>query len=221
MRRIVRTALTAALLATPLGALAQEAYVIDATNIYAGPDTSYPLVASVYGGTQVDVEGCTEGWEWCDVIVADNRGWIPGDYLQYQDAGQPVLLPQYAPQIGIPVVAFSLGLYWDRYYRYRPFYRDRDNWYHRPPPRRPPPPPPPRFHAEPYRGPVPGQGPGGRPVDPYHVYGPYRGDPRAQYPGGAHPPAVYAVPGQRPPPPHPEHPEHPEHPHDGDNNNGH
>lgn len=218
MRRIVWTTLATMLLATPLLAQAQEAYVTDNVNIYAGPDPSYPLIATVYGGTPVAVQGCTDGWEWCDVVVADNRGWIPGDYLQYDYDNQPVLLPDYGPQIGIPIIAFSIGAYWDRYYRYRPFYQERDRWYRQPIPYHRPPPPSVR-RVEPYRGPAPG----GRQVDPYHVYGPYRGDPRAQgnYPSGQRPPASVPhgpQPGQHPPPPH----DHPEHPHHDDNNgNGH
>lgn len=139
MKRLALTALATLLLATPMLASANEAQVTGNVNLYAGPDPSYPMIATLYAGTSVDVQGCTQGWEWCDVIVADNRGWIPGTYLQYYYENQPELVTDYGEQIGIPIVAFSLGLYWDRYYRSRPFYRDRDRWYHRPMPHRPPP----------------------------------------------------------------------------------
>src|SRR5581483_7867699 len=35
---------------------------------------------------------------------------------------------------GLSVVTFSLGDYWDRYYRGRPFYHEREQWVHRPVP---------------------------------------------------------------------------------------
>lgn len=161
MKRLTRFALASLSLASlslaiPALAFAQDGYVTGNVNLRAGPDPSYPLVDQLPAGTGVSVQGCTSGWEWCDVINANdgNRGWIAGNFIQYDYQDQPVLLPDYGAQIGIPIVAFSIGLYWDNYYRGRPFYRDRDSWYHRDIPRRPPPP-----RNELYRGPVRG-GPG-------------------------------------------------------------
>jgi hypothetical protein len=33
------------------------------------------------------------------------------------------------PTLGIPLVAFSIGNYWDNYYRGRPFWNNRSYWY--------------------------------------------------------------------------------------------
>jgi hypothetical protein len=68
-----------------------------------------------------------------------SRGWIAGNFIQYEYQDGPVLLPEYGAQIGIPIVSFVIGSYWGNYYRDRPFYRDRDDWYRRPMPHRPPP----------------------------------------------------------------------------------
>jgi uncharacterized protein YraI len=150
MKRLVWCALAALSLAIPVLAQAQDAYVTDNVDLFAGPDPSYPLVAQIPAGTQVGVQGCTDGWEWCDVIAYGSRGWVAGNYIQYDYQNQPVLLPTYGAQIGIPVVTFVIGDYWDRYYRGRPFYGDRATWYNRPYVRRPPPPP----SRYPYHGPV-------------------------------------------------------------------
>ncbi len=181
MKRKLWSSLAALCLAVPVGAFAAEGYVVDNVNLRAGPDPSYPLVDQMPAGTEVDVQGCTDGWEWCDVINEGDgsRGWIAGNYIQYEYRDQPVLLSDYGAQIGIPIVAFSIGTYWDRYYRSRPFYGDRGNWYNRPYVRRPPPPPP--------RGPYPGRpgGPGGA--------GPWHGPDNGHYDG--HPNPVYRQPG--------------------------
>ena len=81
-------------------------------------------------GSAVAIEGCIDGWSWCDVEAGDNRGWVPGGYLQEQYGGQLVLVPDYGVQIGIPIVAFVFGTYWDNYYRNRPWYGQRERWSH-------------------------------------------------------------------------------------------
>jgi len=169
MKRKLWSSLAVLCLAAPLGAYASEGYVVDNVNLRAGPDPSYPLVDQLPSGTEVDVQGCTDGWEWCDVINEGDgsRGWIAGNYIQYQYQDQEVLLPDYGAQIGIPIVAFSIGAYWDRYYRSRPFYGQRGDWYRRPYVSRPPSPP---SHG-PYQG-RPGEGRpngnyGGRPGSVY------------------------------------------------------
>ena len=86
------------------------------------------------------------------MIVYDNRDWIAGNHIEYEYQDRPVLLPSYGAQIGIPIVTFVIGTYWDNYYRNRPFYRQRTQWYQRPVVRRPPPPP----LRHPYRPPVHG-----------------------------------------------------------------
>ncbi|HWX66987.1 MAG TPA: SH3 domain-containing protein [Rhodanobacter sp.] len=145
MKRLTRFALASlsvASLAFPVLAQAQaDGYVTGNVNLLAGPDPDYPLIDQIPAGTEVSVQGCTDGWEWCDVIVYGDRGWIAGNYIEYEYQDQPVLLPEYGAQIGIPIVTFVIGNYWDHYYRSRPFYRERDRWYGRPISHRPPPQP--------------------------------------------------------------------------------
>lgn len=149
---------------------AQNAYTSRPTNVHAGPDPSYPLVAQLAPGTPVDVDGCLDDWSWCDVAFDDTHGWVYSPSLAYVYEGDRVPFYSYAPSFGLPIITFSLGSYWDRYYRRRPWFRDRDDWEHRRIPHRRPPGPPPRsgppprgaggFRAEP-RG--PGSGFGFRP----------------------------------------------------------
>ena len=72
-------------------------------------------------------------------------------FIQDEYDSQPVLVPAYGERLGIPIVSFSIVTYWDRYYVSRPFYRERERWYHRPPPHHAPPPPPRRPWANPQR----------------------------------------------------------------------
>jgi uncharacterized protein YraI len=61
--------------ALPVMATAQEARSTKWVNLRAGPARDYPLVARLGPGTPLAVQGCTEGFGWCDVIApSDVRG---------------------------------------------------------------------------------------------------------------------------------------------------
>jgi uncharacterized protein YraI len=166
---------TGALLAAASSAAsAQIAFTAGPMDVYAGPAGGYPLVARLAPGAPVRVMGCLNDWSWCDIAFAGNRGWAYAPGISYMYLGARVPLYAYAPRLGIPVVVFSIGPYWDRYYRGRPWYSQRDVWLRRPPPpHMRPPGPPPMWHAAPARPPLrlgsaagpyrPDWGPGNRP----------------------------------------------------------
>ncbi|MDR2990904.1 MAG: SH3 domain-containing protein [Burkholderiaceae bacterium] len=147
---IRNTALVAAI-ALPLAAAAQQAIVSGGGNLHAGPDRSYPVVAQLAPGTPATVMGCVSGYGWCDVVVPGGlRGWMFSGRLDYAYQGAPVPLVSIGAAIGVPIVTFTLGTYWNNYYRDRPWYRDTRWWGgRRPPPPavgwRPPPPSAPRW----------------------------------------------------------------------------
>ncbi|CAN5384077.1 hypothetical protein BH09PSE6_BH09PSE6_21150 [soil metagenome] len=165
---------SAAALAIPSIAAAQSAISAKAVNLRAGPGREYPRVTWYDAGAPLQVQGCTDGYGWCDVIGPDGqRGWIYAGNIHYPYQQSYVGLPYYGPQLGIPIVAFSIGAYWGSYYQSRPFYRSYPRYeHHRPPPR-------------PVWRPQPGHGPsqGFRPP-----------------PGGHRPPPGVRPPAVRPPP---------------------
>jgi uncharacterized protein YraI len=182
MKRLVWSVLLLFGLATPAAyAQALNGVVTSYVDLYAGPDAGYPTIAQLPAGTAVSIQGCTQGWGWCDVITQGLRGWVAATFVQYLYQSQPVYVADYGARIGIPIVAFSIGAYWGSYYTNRPFYRNRDYWYSRPYAPRPPPRPP-------------GWHPGARP--PAHGYRPPNGGYRPPPNGGHRPPPQ----GNRPPP---------------------
>lgn len=188
MKRLLCILLLALGFAGPASAQGMNGVVTAYVDLYAGPDPGYPTIAQLPAGASVAIQGCTEGWAWCDVIAAGTRGWVAGTFVQYTYQNQPVIVADYGPRIGIPIVAFSIGLYWGNYYRDRPFYRNRDYWFNRPYVPRPPPRPP--IHGPGHRPPGPGARPpsGHRPPPP----------PSNRPPPGNHRPPPN--PGNRPPP---------------------
>lgn len=129
MKNTIVTAVASLILCAPLLASAAEGWVVADISLQAGPDTEYPSLDELAAGTPVTIAGCIEGWTWCDVIAVDGeRGWVPGSFLEEEYNNAPVIVLDYGPRIGIPVVSFSLGVYWDHYYRNRPFYSQRHEW---------------------------------------------------------------------------------------------
>ena len=145
-------------------ALAAPGFATGNVNLRAGPGTGYPQVTVLAAGQPVEIFGCLEGYNWCDVGANGTRGWVAGSYLQYIYEGQRVLVPDYGPRSGVPIVGFAFGDYWGRYYRGRSWYADRDRWGGPPPPPRGGPPPGPGWHGGPPGGPGWRGGPPGGPA---------------------------------------------------------
>ncbi|MEP7330437.1 MAG: SH3 domain-containing protein [Betaproteobacteria bacterium] len=164
----------------PATAWAQLAFTTSTVNMRAGPDRSFPLVAWLPAGTQVNVIGCINGWSWCDVTVGFNRGWIFGQYLTMSFQNQPIIVGNAGGWLGVPLIAFSVGPYWDIHYRNRPWWNNRNQWVNRPSP--PSWGPPPSWRPPPSRPPISQPRP-----------------PNAWPPQGARPPGSNPPGGGRPP----------------------
>lgn len=117
-----------ALAGLPAIAQAAPAFITQPVNMRAGPDAGYPVVAVLQPGVQVNLSGCIDGWSWCDVNVNGYRGWVYGSYLQlpYQNRQVPII--GFGGQVGVPIITFSFGSYWDNHYRGQPWYNDRDRY---------------------------------------------------------------------------------------------
>ncbi len=123
-------------LAIPAASSAEMAYTTKTVNLRAGPSRDYELVAQIPAGAPVDVNGCVDDWTWCDVSLGNDRGWVYAGNLDYPYQNQRVVVLGNGPMIGFPIVTFSVGPYWDTYYRGRPWYSRRSYWAARPAPTR-------------------------------------------------------------------------------------
>ncbi|MCV9997762.1 SH3 domain-containing protein [Pararhizobium sp. YC-54] len=120
-------AVAAAAFLLPVAAQAAEGFATANVNMRSGPSTRYPAVTVIPAGTAVEIHGCLADVPWCDVSFYDGRGWVAGRYVQalYQQR-RVYVEPDYYDSLGIPLVTFEFGTYWDRHYRHRDFYRERD-----------------------------------------------------------------------------------------------
>jgi uncharacterized protein YraI len=199
----VLLALTPWLALTPALSDAQQfANLARDANLRAGPSRDYPVVAELPAGMSVWVDGCINGYRWCDVTVGPDRGWVYAGNIIYTYQGARVPLLNYGAVIGIGIIAFSLGDYWDNHYRTRPWYPQPrpvlrpDADHIRPLPVRPPNWPDGMHRPPSGQPPIDVQHPPLRPPPP-----PGQLPPRSR-PAGANPTAPHAAPpdhAQRPP----------------------
>jgi uncharacterized protein YraI len=107
-------------------AAAAEAYTTDVVNLRAGPGAGFPRVATLPAGHLVRVHGCLPEWEWCDLSFRGARGWVSGDYLEFLIAEDRLPPDEYGRRGDLPVIAFDLEVYWERWYADRPWYDERE-----------------------------------------------------------------------------------------------
>jgi uncharacterized protein YraI len=125
--------LSFAVVAVPTVAYSQQlAYTSKEVSLRAGPSRDYPVVATLGAGTTMTIFGCLEDYRWCDVVVGRSRGWVYSGNIVYPYLGRNVPVMSYGPAIGLGIVSFSIGNYWDNYYTDYPWYSQRLNWGSRP-----------------------------------------------------------------------------------------
>ena len=115
-------------LIVPAASVAQTAYTTRTVNMRAGPSRDYPVVEQLPPGEPVGINGCLDDWTWCDVSAGNDRGWVSARSLDSPYQNGRVVIYGNGPMFGFPIVGFSVGNYWDTYYRGRPWYSRRSYW---------------------------------------------------------------------------------------------
>ena len=114
-----------ALTATAASAREMSGYIVRTTVMRAGPDYDYPAVQRLRRDSSVTVHGCLRDWDWCDVSNRYDRGWVARRDIEVSYQGRRRYI---GSSMGIFILSFSFGNYWDSYYRSRPFYSQRPRW---------------------------------------------------------------------------------------------
>jgi uncharacterized protein YraI len=96
-----------AVLAFPNLALALDAVAVTDLNMRAGPGSQYPIVATIQSNGAVEIIGCLEQGNWCQLSWQGNQGWSYSEYLAVTETGEQVFVPQARSILDIPIVAFE------------------------------------------------------------------------------------------------------------------
>ena len=110
---------------TPAMAREMDGYTVRSTWMRAGPDFDYPAVQRLRANVGVTVYGCLRNWTWCDVGTRYDRGWVRGRDLVVNYGGRRRGI---SANLGLGILSFVFGSYWDSHYRSRPFYSERPRW---------------------------------------------------------------------------------------------
>jgi uncharacterized protein YraI len=106
---------------------AAQGFTVDQTLLHAGPGPQYPYVDRLPSGAPVTVFGRLRGRVWCDISFQGDRGWVSGQDLAIFFHSRRVRIVEVTP-VFVPVVTFEVSTYWDRYYRSKPFFAQRDRF---------------------------------------------------------------------------------------------
>lgn len=98
-------ALAAVGTAAPSLAAGSSATATTDLNIRSGPGPQYPPTGVIANGSTVDVEGCIQGSQWCQVDYDGKTGWSYGQYLTMNYQGRTVVIEQ--QPAAVPVVTYE------------------------------------------------------------------------------------------------------------------
>ena len=81
LRRLAALSCLAGLISSTTGALAAPAEVLAAVNLRTGPGAQFYAIMVLPPGTPVEIYGCLNDTNWCDVGYGNTRGWLASRYL--------------------------------------------------------------------------------------------------------------------------------------------
>lgn len=128
-------ALSLAVALSMQSAAAAPALATTNVNLRNGPGTTYTVITTIPGGSNVDVSGCNAGW--CQVSFQGQNGFVIATSLDHGGGGAPIPVAPGAPPpgyIGPPVAVAPPPYYYGYgpyYYGYGPYYGWRGGYWHR------------------------------------------------------------------------------------------
>lgn len=81
LRHLAAPLCLAGLISSTTGALAAPAEVLAAVNLRTGPGQQYYAIMTLPPGTPIEIYGCLNETNWCDVGYGNTRGWLASRYI--------------------------------------------------------------------------------------------------------------------------------------------
>ncbi|MCY1126565.1 SH3 domain-containing protein [Frigidibacter sp. RF13] len=88
-------------------AMAMESAATTDLNLRQGPGPQYAIVGVIPAGAAVEVEGCVDAANWCQVTYEGNTGWSFGDYLTTKVGEEPMILTMDRTKTQVKTVVYE------------------------------------------------------------------------------------------------------------------
>lgn len=130
MRRLSLLVLLGFIALMPQSARAADAYATTNLHLRAGPHSGLPVVATLQRHERVELLGCADGYQWCEVRTSyDEYGWVSSYYLRMLQGNNSYAIIDSNGYSSTRIIIYKPRDYWDRHYRNKNFYRDRNRWF--------------------------------------------------------------------------------------------
>ena len=109
MRKLFATTTLAAIAFAGAASAQTAATAATDLNLRAGPQATAEILGVIASGDAVDVAGCIEAANWCQVTYNDQQGWAYGDYLTTTVGDTPQPLYENRQTVGVAVIEPPAG----------------------------------------------------------------------------------------------------------------
>jgi uncharacterized protein YraI len=114
----------------PWKAMAADAFAVTSLHMRAGPHSGLPVISTLQRNERVELLGCVDGYQWCEVRTSyDEYGWVSSNYLRLVSGTTAYGIIDPNGYGRTRIIIYKPRDYWDRHYRNKNFYRDRDRWF--------------------------------------------------------------------------------------------
>lgn len=97
----------AAALALPSAAIAFPGTAVTDLPLRAGPGPMHPIVGTIDRQAAVEIEGCIDTGNWCQVTWGGKRGWAYAANLGAQSQGKTVIVSESRAALQVPKVVYQ------------------------------------------------------------------------------------------------------------------
>lgn len=106
IKRTLAGSAIALAVAAPAMAQAADATAATDLNVRSGPGAWYESVGVIPAGEMATIEGCLDGYEWCEVSYDGTEGWSYAPYLTVQAGDNVATIDTQPEQVEIKTVTY-------------------------------------------------------------------------------------------------------------------